>query len=313
MGQLSLRGLGTLIVQRVVHCHGHLFGHMWKEVQLGVTVRGFLQAPESARAQPSLRCGEWNSAESPHPQLTHAGCDFRKARLIFDPWNHQGLLRLPDPPAWRFVYRQFTAGRQLAGLWGFQDVQPHGMALRIIEQQPHVFEVDHAMQPIGEIAKQLGEVAVDGDCLRNLQQSLVLLCQSLTGRYRTPIHRCAKYARLLRGAQGAEREFLPLRRASRIRSSPFMRSAGRCTRSEEHTSELQSQSNLVCRLLLEKKKVIYRSDQNRERLNSRLSQTPYGDLNLRQEISAPDHDAGPHVTPHDASQQCVQSSGRAVN
>src|SRR2546430_13563991 len=27
-----------------------------------------------------------------------------------------------------------------------------------------------------------------------------------------------------------------------------------CTRSEEHTSELQSQSNLVCRLLLEKKK-----------------------------------------------------------
>src|SRR3989475_6142137 len=30
----------------------------------------------------------------------------------------------------------------------------------------------------------------------------------------------------------------------------------RCGRSEEHTSELQSQSNLVCRLLLEKKKKI---------------------------------------------------------
>src|SRR2546427_8770360 len=30
-------------------------------------------------------------------------------------------------------------------------------------------------------------------------------------------------------------------------------------RSEEHTSELQSQSNLVCRLLLEKKKQDYRS------------------------------------------------------
>src|SRR2546430_12703363 len=29
-------------------------------------------------------------------------------------------------------------------------------------------------------------------------------------------------------------------------------------RSEEHTSELQSQSNLVCRLLLEKKKIPYR-------------------------------------------------------
>src|SRR2546430_8279872 len=31
---------------------------------------------------------------------------------------------------------------------------------------------------------------------------------------------------------------------------------GRAMRSEEHTSELQSQSNLVCRLLLEKKKKI---------------------------------------------------------
>src|SRR5688572_31224117 len=31
---------------------------------------------------------------------------------------------------------------------------------------------------------------------------------------------------------------------------------GRAKRSEEHTSELQSQSNLVCRLLLEKKKHI---------------------------------------------------------
>src|SRR2546430_16772639 len=30
------------------------------------------------------------------------------------------------------------------------------------------------------------------------------------------------------------------------------------TRSEEHTSELQSQSNLVCRLLLEKKKISHR-------------------------------------------------------
>src|SRR2546430_7029309 len=28
-----------------------------------------------------------------------------------------------------------------------------------------------------------------------------------------------------------------------------------CVRSEEHTSELRSQSNLVCRLLLEKKKI----------------------------------------------------------
>src|SRR2546430_12253745 len=38
-------------------------------------------------------------------------------------------------------------------------------------------------------------------------------------------------------------------RRSRYQTAPSRRS-----RSEEHTSELQSQSNLVCRLLLEKKK-----------------------------------------------------------
>src|SRR5438034_6963555 len=37
--------------------------------------------------------------------------------------------------------------------------------------------------------------------------------------------------------------------------------AGAARRSEEHTSELQSHSDLVCRLLLEKKKNIYDSDQ----------------------------------------------------
>src|SRR2546430_9061575 len=37
------------------------------------------------------------------------------------------------------------------------------------------------------------------------------------------------------------------------------------TRSEEHTSELQSQSNLVCRLLLEKKKNNKGKSQSRQR------------------------------------------------
>src|SRR5205085_10154977 len=45
------------------------------------------------------------------------------------------------------------------------------------------------------------------------------------------------------------RSLRPRRRRGRVLPRP-----GREPRSEEHTSELQSQSNLVCRLLLEKKK-----------------------------------------------------------
>src|SRR2546430_9012995 len=45
-----------------------------------------------------------------------------------------------------------------------------------------------------------------------------------------------------------------LRHRARIRLWSRRGAARRGARSEEHTSELQSQSNLVCRLLLEKKK-----------------------------------------------------------
>src|SRR2546430_13394702 len=46
-------------------------------------------------------------------------------------------------------------------------------------------------------------------------------------------------------------------------------------RSEEHTSELQSQSNLVCRLLLEKKKKHHRYDPGSSHRNSTRDSTDY--------------------------------------
>src|SRR2546427_4427949 len=55
------------------------------------------------------------------------------------------------------------------------------------------------------------------------------------------------YARRIRGAVEAYR---------RDRSPRNLLAAAGASRSEEHTSELQSQSNLVCRLLLEKKKIM---------------------------------------------------------
>src|SRR2546422_3078300 len=48
------------------------------------------------------------------------------------------------------------------------------------------------------------------------------------------------------------------RRTACMQSSPSMQRALLSRRSEEHTSELQSRLHLVCRLLLEKKKIIKR-------------------------------------------------------
>src|SRR2546430_8278391 len=44
-----------------------------------------------------------------------------------------------------------------------------------------------------------------------------------------------------------------------------------CRRSEEHTSELQSQSNLVCRLLLEKKKKRKNNKHTQIKITTRLT------------------------------------------
>src|SRR5690606_40864567 len=51
-------------------------------------------------------------------------------------------------------------------------------------------------------------------------------------------------------ASGASKHLRVLRGVGLVR----VREGGRQRRSEEHTSELQSRENLVCRLLLEKKK-----------------------------------------------------------
>src|SRR2546430_2799199 len=59
------------------------------------------------------------------------------------------------------------------------------------------------------------------------------------------------------GVQARRRARRPSGDPERLRSAAPRRRGGRGAhrgRSEEHTSELQSQSNLVCRLLLEKKK-----------------------------------------------------------
>src|SRR2546430_10642434 len=59
------------------------------------------------------------------------------------------------------------------------------------------------------------------------------------------------YTTLFRSVHAPRRRSLPTRKTARSSSAP--RPSAR--RSEEHTSELQSQSNLVCRLLLEKKRL----------------------------------------------------------
>src|SRR2546430_3479495 len=78
------------------------------------------------------------------------------------------------------------------------------------------------------------------------------------------------YTTLFRSTEAGINCALPAcRLALRCRSRRKARHAAPATaesmRSEEHTSELQSQSNLVCRLLLEKKKKTTKETPHRQR------------------------------------------------
>src|SRR5688572_32177838 len=82
-----------------------------------------------------------------------------------------------------------------------------------------------------------------------------------TTLFRSPQHLGGLHAVAEGGAQGVEQVAGPrLRLAEQVgvlgERAPEAAQQRRA-RSEEHTSELQSQSNLVCRLLLEKKKKKY--------------------------------------------------------
>src|SRR2546430_4756718 len=71
--------------------------------------------------------------------------------------------------------------------------------------------------------------------------SVLPFLESARIRFRHALHRISR--------RSEHRHALPRGRSHRQRSQQPQEK-----RSEEHTSELQSQSNLVCRLLLEKKK-----------------------------------------------------------
>src|SRR2546430_7379251 len=72
------------------------------------------------------------------------------------------------------------------------------------------------------------------------------------------------YTTLFRSRQDRPGPELHLRRYAPVRQR-----RGAVERSEEHTSELQSQSNLVCRLLLEKKKLTLPDAQENHRKASK--------------------------------------------
>src|SRR2546430_12584346 len=82
-----------------------------------------------------------------------------------------------------------------------------------------------------------------------------LFRSGLTVMNSTIRNRADELKRVIKSMQAAKQEILKSKEKSVAMIASFLQvDRDVAERSEEHTSELQSQSNLVCRLLLEKKK-----------------------------------------------------------
>src|SRR5256886_15543409 len=121
---------------------------------------------------------------------------------------------------------------------------------QVCEQQVFTLDRDRARFDLGQIedvadeVEQVGPGAVNrrGELDLPGQQVAVRVLRELLAENQDAVERCAQLVRHVR------QELRLVARGERELRRLLLE------RSEEHTSELQSQSNLVCRLLLEKKK-----------------------------------------------------------
>src|SRR2546427_7313708 len=120
-----------------------------------------------------------------------------------------------------------------------------------------------------------------------------------SGGHRDRAGVCGRYAReTATTVQGTER-FCQAKPSSG--RDPQTHSKSRWPRSEEHTSELQSQSNLVCRLLLEKKKEHIPDSRTATRLHPSNCESSYAARCL--------NETHPHIATH--SSVCPTSQIRS--
>ena len=192
-----------LMMEDIIHGNRDLLTDLLEKFQVHFAIGLFLHTRKSHGAQASYSRGQRNEAKRVHAVLLHALSDLRPARLFSDIRDKDGLLRLPHQSGGTLFDRAFMATHEIGRHIRLNAVQSHGISRRIVQGQGDKIHMDHAGKALGEISKEFVEVAVCRDRLRNLQQGLVPLRESLTGRCGMRFHRRAvwriKPSRLKRG------------------------------------------------------------------------------------------------------------------
>ena len=108
------------------------------------------------------------------PQLGHAGGDERLLVLPHQPRR----VAFNGKRSWR---RERDRAREFS-----EDVQSHGVARRLVQDQGEAIELHHLMEPAGQLVEQHGQIVVQDDRFRNSEQGSIPVasgsCLPIEGR-----------------------------------------------------------------------------------------------------------------------------------
>ena len=194
-----------------------LLGHLLHEAKLGFVIDPPLLAAEPHGAEPPQRRRQGNRTKRLNAILQQQRRQRRgngSSRDISSTTN--GCLSFPHIPAGRSVDGQFQTRADRAGFRRHQKMQPHHVARWIMQHEIDVIERDDPRQPLGEIMKQLAQIAVRRNGFGHLQQQ----CQAGrirpgTARRRKPPVRLAAISGIVKTptnqAKSARRSIISMR------------------------------------------------------------------------------------------------------
>ena len=173
MGQLFFVGHGGFRVQRVIHRHRHLAGHLAHEFDVFFRVGVLGQRAEVEAAEFPLRGKERQDAGRLHPvgaqQVKHNGEAFLGGGI----GDVVGAARLERGDGGS-LFERCALGRLAADrLLGLQNVQADHALFGVDQGKADEIKGHQAFEQAAEVGEKGGELVVDGDGFGHFEQRLV--------------------------------------------------------------------------------------------------------------------------------------------
>ena len=172
----------VLMMEDIIHGNRDLLTDLLEEFQVHFAIGLFLYTRKSHGSQASYSRGQRNKAKRIHAVFLHMPNDLGPTTFFGKIHYEDRLLRLPHQSGRAFIDRPLMTAHKIGRDIRLDTVQSHGIPRRIVQRQGNEIDMHHSGKALGKILAKRVEIAVDGDRLRNLQQRLVPLGKSFTGR-----------------------------------------------------------------------------------------------------------------------------------